>query len=299
MSPAQALLEESHRLGAAGIQVDVGVDLEQATELRQRAEKYGIYIEATFNAPRSTDDVERFDKNIQVAKAAGAKLGRTAILPGRRYEEFKSLQEFQKAEHHGLQSLQWAEPVLAKNKFYLAVENHKDQRISEKLATIKQLSSEFIGICVDVGNNVTLLEDPLETVRALAPWAMTVHFKDQAVRENDEGFWFADVALGEGFIDLPAVVKILREAKPGIHLNLETITRDALNVPVLRDDFWVTMPETPASHLARTLRLVKTKPCPVPFEKISQLPVDRQLALELRNVEQSFAYARERLGLTL
>jgi len=142
------------------------------------------------------------------------------------------------------------------------------------------------------------MEDPLETERSFAPYALTTHIKDQAVRENDDGFWFADVAMGEGFLDLQAMVKILHEANPKIRFNLETITRDALNVPILTSDFWVTMPDVPARDLARTLKLIKTRSHPKPFPVVSQLPVDQQLALELGNVEQSIVYAREKLGLT-
>ena len=149
----------------------------------------------------------------------------------------------------------WPSRFCAQRKFRLAVENHKDQRIEEKLALLKKLSSEFIGLCVDVGNNFPLLEDPLELVQAFAPWAFTVHLKDQAVREYDEGFLLADVALGAGFLDLPRIVKTLRDAKPDIKFNLETITRDALEVPVLTERFWVTLRDTPASALAHAAGL--------------------------------------------
>src|SRR5712671_3997050 len=48
LSPALALLEESHALGAAGIQVDLGPqDAGQADRLRTQAESYGMYIEAS------------------------------------------------------------------------------------------------------------------------------------------------------------------------------------------------------------------------------------------------------------
>ena len=184
-----------------------------------------------------------------------------------------------------------------RHRFRLGIENHKDQRIPEKLDTVKRLSSEYIGLCVDVGNSFTLLEDPLEIARAYAPYAFTVHFKDQAVRENPDGFWFADVPLGEGFLDLASIVKVLHDAKPDVHLNLELITRDPLNVPVLKDDFWVSLPEAPARDLARVLRVVKTRNSSKPFVNVSQLPVDQQLALELSNVKQSLAYARQHLGL--
>jgi sugar phosphate isomerase/epimerase len=148
-----------------------------------------------------------------------------------------------------------------------------------------------------VGNSFTLLEDPLDTARAFAPWAFTVHFKDQAVRENPEGFWFADVALGQGFLDLPALIKVIREVKPDIHFNLETITRDPLNVPIMRNEFWVTVPDTPSRELIRTMRVLKAQSYPKPFVLVSNLPLKQQLAFELRNVQQSIVYARDRLGL--
>jgi len=297
LTPARALLEESHRLGAAGIQVDLAAqDAPHVTELRARAEQYGMYIEGGIAPPRDSADVERFENSVRLAKDAGATLARTVILPGRRYEEFKSFESFKEFEQRGLASLQLAEPILARHRFYLAVETHKAQRIPEKLATLKALNSEWIGICVDVGNNFTLMEDPLETVRAFALFALTVHFKDQAVRENPDGFWFADVALGQGFLDLPTIVKVLQEAKPGIHFNLETITRDPLNVPVLKNEFWASMPEVPARELARTIRTIKTQSASKPFVLVSQLPPEQQLALELSNVQQSFAFASQHLG---
>ena len=298
LTPALALLEETHLVGAAGIQVDLTAqDAPHVAELRRRSEQYGMFIEAGISPPRDPIDLERFESNLQLAKEAGATFARTVILPGRRYEEFKSFETFKEFEKRGLQSLQLAEPVLAKHRFRLAVENHKDQRIAEKLATLKALSSEWIGVCVDVGNSFTLMEDPLETARAFAPFALTVHFKDQAVRENPDGFWFADVALGQGFLDLPAIVKVLQEAKPDIHFNLETITRDPLNVPVLKNEFWATMPDTPARELARTLRVIKTQSAAEPFVQVSQLPLEQQLALELSNVQQSIAFASQKLGL--
>jgi len=299
LTPAMALLEESHRLGAAGIQVELGPkDVADIAALRLRAERYQMYIEASLTLPRAATDVDRFEDSVKVAKSAGATVARAVIMPGRRYEQFKSLDEFRLYEQRGLQALQWAEPVLARHTLRLAIENHKDQRIPEKLETIKRLSSEYVGICVDLGNSFTLLEEPLETARAFAPYAFTVHFKDQAVRENQTGFWFADVALGEGFLDLLALVKVLRQAKPAVHFNLEVITRDPLNVPILTDEYWATMPELPARQLARALRIIKARAFPKPFVEVSHLSPRRQMAFELRNIQQSLNYAREQLGLT-
>jgi 3-oxoisoapionate decarboxylase len=298
LAPALALLEESHRLGAGGIQVDLGPkDAPHVAELRKRAERYEMYVEAGIAPPRHDGDVERFEKDVQLAKEAGASVARTVIMPGRRYEQFKSFEEFRAAEKLGLESLRRAEPVLARRRFRLAVENHKDQRIAEKLGLLKGLQSEFIGLCVDFGNNFPLMENPLEAARAFAPWAMSAHIKDQAVREYEDGYLFADVALGDGFLDLPAMVKVLREAKPALRFSFETITRDALKVPVLTDRYWATFPDTPARELAQTWRVVKARRHPEPFVVVSQLPVAQQLALEERNIARSLVYAREKLGL--
>jgi sugar phosphate isomerase/epimerase len=187
--------------------------------------------------------------------------------------------------------------VLARQRFRLAVENHKDQRIAERLETLRRVNSEWVGLCVDVGNSFALLEEPLETVRAYAPWAMTVHLKDQGLRETENGFLFADLPLGEGFLELPEMVATLQTARPGIHFNLEMITRDALDVPVLRPDYWSTLGDVPARDLGRVLALLKQRAHPTPFPPISTLSAAEQLAAEENHVRLSLEYAVQRLGL--
>lgn len=295
LSPAIALLEEARLLGAGGIQCTLSAA--DAPDIRRRAEKYGMHIEGVISPPRDRNDVERFERDVRVAGEAGAGVARTVIIPGRRYERFQSLDEFREFERRGQRSLELADPVLARHRFHLAVENHKDQRTWEKLALLKRISSEHIGLCVDVGNNFPLMEDPLATARDFAPWALTVHLKDQAVREYDEGYLLADVALGDGFLDLPAIVKVLREAKPGIKFNFETITRDPIPVPILTRGFWSTMQDTPAVELARTLRILKTRAHPEPFAEISAMSEQKQLAAEQQNVEQSIRHAAARLDI--
>ncbi|MBI5396011.1 MAG: sugar phosphate isomerase/epimerase, partial [Verrucomicrobia bacterium] len=91
--------------------------------------------------------------------------------------------------------------------------------------------------------------------------------------------------------------KALRDAKPDIKFNFETITRDPIKVPVLTAGYWATLADTPARELARTLNVAKTKAHPAPLTLVSKLPMEQQLALEQRNIERSLAYAREQRGL--
>jgi sugar phosphate isomerase/epimerase len=298
LPPALAFLEECHDLGAAGIQCPVGPeDAPRASELRERAERYGMYVEAVVSPPRDDPDVARFERDVKLAQEAGASLARTVIMPGRRYEEFRSLAAFREAERRGREALERAEPVLARQRFRLAVENHKDQLVAEKVAMLEWLDSEWIGLCVDVGNNMALLEDPLDTVRSLAPWALTVHIKDAVLVEHDAGLLLGDAALGAGILELPAIVRALRAAKRVVRFNLETITRDALLVPVKTEGYWASFDDAHRRESGPVLRRFRDQASGHSVPEISRWPVRQQLELEQRNVEQSLKYAREHLDL--
>jgi sugar phosphate isomerase/epimerase len=290
-------LAHCRQLGVGGMQVDLGIgEAAQAAALRQQSEAAGVYIEAIISPPRTQGDVDRFQAAMKTAAAAGARAARTVIIPGRRYEYFDSLSQFQEAAQRGQRALELAAPIAEKLRLPLAVENHKDQRNDERVALFKQISSEFVGACVDTGNSLALLEDPLETVEVLAPWAHAVHLKDQAVQLYDDGFLLADVPLGQGSLDLKQMVAILRRHKPTMRFTLEFITRDPLKVPVLTEKYWATFPELPASVLARALRRARNGSA-MKLQYVTPLSPDDQVALEDANVRSSLDYARDQLRL--
>ncbi len=291
-------LEFCRGLGAGGIQLPLGAKEDAyAAQLRRKAETWEMFVEGIAGLPRSRPDVERFDAEVRTAKLAGAEVIRVVMIPGRRYERFDSADEFRDFTERGIKSLELAEPVAARHRVRLAVENHKDQRVGERLEVLEHLSSEHVGMCVDTGNSFALLEDPIEVVRAYAPWAFSVHLKDQAVREYEDGFLFADAALGEGFLDLGQMVDILRGANPQVHFSLEVITRDPLEVPCLTEKYWATFADVPGRDLARTLRMVRAHASSEPLPRIGHLPLKEQVAREDENVRKCLAYARDHLGL--
>ncbi|MBD3266724.1 TIM barrel protein [bacterium] len=286
-----------HSLGAGGVQIPFGIrDKNYINQFRALAEKRDMFFEAILPAPNADSEVERFRKMLVAAKDAGAKVLRTVIMPGRRYERFASMDAFRHFEKKALQSVQRMAPLVEKHKMRLAIENHKDQRVEERLRILEQCSSEYVGVCFDVGNSFALLEDPVEVAEAFASRTFTVHIKDQAVREYEEGFLFADVALGEGILDLPAIMKVLRRANSHLCYSLESITRDPLKVPCLRDSYWRTMRHVSGQDLARVLRRVKAHPTRE-MEMISQFPIQQRVRVEHETVVRSLAYARKNLEL--
>ena len=179
----------------------------------------------------------------------------------------------------------------------LGLENHKDWTADEMVALLARHASEYLGVCLDIGNNISLLDDPLEVIGKLAGYAVTTHFKNMAVKEYAEGFLLSEVTLDQGILDLSWVVDTIRKARPRARLNLEMITRDPLKVPCLTDKYWVTFPERKDVYLARALAMVREHPPREPLPHVSGLNELARRRQEEDNVKQCLAYAGEKLRL--
>lgn len=288
-----AFIEYCRNIGAAGVQTGLGVKDDAGIEkIRQTIATAKMYLEGIIRLPRSAADTEQFTKEVQTAKACGANVVRSVLLDSRRYEVFDSAEAFRKFADDCGPRLALAKPIVEKVGVQLAIENHKDWRADDLVKIIRQANSPQIGICVDTGNSIALLEEPHEVVEALAPLAFTTHFKDMAVAEYADGFLLSEVPLGTGFLDLPRVVKLLREKRPDIRFNLEMITRDPLQVPCLTQRYWKTFESLPARHLAETLALVRHKAARAPLPRVSDQSPAERLASEDANVRACLTYAQ-------
>ena len=221
---------------------------------------------------------------------------RSACLSGRRYESFTSLDAWKRFVADSHQRVALAVPVVEKYRMPLGLENHKDWTADEMVALIERHSSEFLGVCLDTGNNIALLDDPMDVISKLAPFAVTTHFKNMAMKEYPDGFLLSEVPLSQGILDLAQVVRTIRRARSRVRFNLEMITRDPLKVPCLTDRYWVTFPERNGEYLARTLRLVRDHPPVKPLPHVSGLDEAARRQQEEDNVKQCLDYARQTLG---
>jgi sugar phosphate isomerase/epimerase len=291
-------LEYCHSIGAGGIQTRLGtLDSASQRTLRATAEQHGMYIEASLRLPREQSDLRDFKRAVRIAKNVGATAIRSVMLSGRRYETFDSRGAYEEFAEKSWTSLTLAEPILRNHGMSLALENHKDWRIDELRAMLDRISSEFVGVCVDTGNNIALLDDPMVFVQAMAPYAKSVHLKDMGVEEYEDGFLLAEVPLGEGYLDIPRMVRILRDSQPALRFSLEMITRDPLKIPCLTEQYWATFPRLPGIDLARTLQAVRNNKPPRPLPRVSHLSVEEQLKAEDDNVRKCLTYARDHLNL--
>jgi sugar phosphate isomerase/epimerase len=287
-------LEHCHALGAAGIQSSLNGDL---AKIRARAEELGMYIEAMAPLPKG-GDAAPFEKALQDAQAVGALCVRSTCLSGRRYETFASFAEWQQFAAQSKASLKAAIPLAEKYKFPIALENHKDWTADEMLVLMKTYSSEYLGVCLDFGNNVSLLDDPMAFAEMLAPYAFSTHIKDMGVEPYEDGFLLSEVALGEGYLDLGRMISLVRAARPQTRFTLEMISRDPLKVPCLTEKYWATFPDRNGSYLARTLKTVQQESArSQALPRIGMLNHEGQLRLEEENIKACLNHAREKLDL--
>lgn len=291
-----AFLEHCDALGAGGIQAFLSsTDPAYARKLRARAEKAGMYLEFMIGMPG--EDTSAFEAAVKAAREAGGLCVRANCMPGRRYENIASLEEWKRRDAEARQAIGRALPIVEKYGIPLAIENHKDWTADEMAALMKEKSSEHFGVCLDTGNNIALLDDPMEVVEKLAPYALCSHVKDMGVARCRDGFLLSEMPFGEGFLDMRRVVAAIRRARPATKITLEMITRNPLEAPCLTDKYWASFPDRNGRYLARALRMVDANARTQPLPRLDGLDKAAQLRLEEENVKQCLYYARQQLNL--
>ena len=128
----------------------------------------------------------------------------------------------------------------------IAVENHAGDMHSTELAQLVEAAGkDFVGVNLDSGNALWTLEDPIDSLRTLAPYVLTTSLRDSAVWETPKGAAVAWTAMGEGQIDLKAYFTAFRELCPGVPVHIETISGFNREFPYLTPEFWKAWPACP------------------------------------------------------
>lgn len=292
------LLKHCQQIGAGGIQVVVNNwSNEFSKQFRTEKEKANMFAEASIGLPKSESDLPVFEANVVAAKEAGMSVIRTVCLPTRRYETFHELEEFKQFKKRSIQAIQWAEPIVRRHNMKLAVENHKDWKAEELVQLIKSIQSPFVGITLDFGNNLALLEEPMQVIRTLAPYVFSTHVKDMGLALYDKGFLLSEVPLGQGVIDLAEAVKLCRKFNPNVTFNLEMITRDPLEIPCKETAYWSTFEGANPADAQIALSYVKSHSFTGNLPVVAGLTAEAKLAFEEKNIVDCLTFAKAKLKL--
>jgi sugar phosphate isomerase/epimerase len=186
----------------------------------------------------------------------------------------------------------------------IGVENHSgDMQACELKALIEEAGKDYVGACLDTGNPMWVMEDPLLTLEVLGPYTVTTHIRDSVVFEHPRGAAAQWVTLGDGIVDFKKFVARYRQLCPNAAMQLENITgRPPRVLPYLEQDFWKAFPKANASEFARFVALAKRGgplmtgmivadvPGPHPAEYDAALRAQQKFDLE-----KGFEYARKTL----
>src|SRR4051794_20212781 len=176
----------------------------------------------------------------------------------------------------------------------IAIENHAgDMQGRELRQLIEAAGSDFTGAVLDSGNPVWVLEDPHDTLEAVAPYVLTSHIRDSAVWRIPEGAAVAWTRMGDGNIGIESYLRRFMQLCPGKPISLEIIVTGARKFPYLDPKFWDGYRTVPAWNFARFVALAdkgKSRPDRPP------VPKEQQAAMEKEDLEVSMAWLRKFTG---
>jgi sugar phosphate isomerase/epimerase len=177
----------------------------------------------------------------------------------------------------------------------LAVENHGgDLQAREMKMMIEAVGTDVMGVCLDSGNPVWMLEDPHMTLETLIPHAETCHVRDSAVWKVPEGIAVRWVNMGEGNVDIDGWIRKFIQARPGLPIIFENLVSANPRIhAIYNPQFWDNWRQMPAWELSRFLAIAE-KGTPAPATPRAPGKTAGQQRIE--DLEISVRYTRELLN---
>ncbi len=229
------LLERAHELKADVLQIADnlpigGLEEAELLKLKAQADSYAIALEVGTRGIKS----ENLEKFLRIAQLLGSPILRV-VIDSKGHEP--TIPEI-------VQLLKPFEPKFKEAKIKLAIENHDRLTCAEFNEIIDQVCSDWVGICLDTVNSLGAVEAPNTVIPALAPRAINVHMKDfEIVRTNGQmGFTVQGTALGQGRLDVPAVIAAVGGSARSITAVIELWTprQESYEATIALEEKWAT-----------------------------------------------------------
>ncbi|ADU68528.1 sugar phosphate isomerase/epimerase family protein [Pantoea sp. At-9b] len=243
-----ASLDHAKVLGLSGIffstLLDMSPDLDKGRlgEIRAKADELGLYLEAglgKINPYCSAESPELRDigngdiiAGLTRMIEAGAEIGccELWVSPG----NFKPAYPGRLAVDRFRTDVTWDEQLLAMEKVlrklapaarangvHMNIETHDEITSFEILRLIESVGEECVGVVLDTANMLQRGEHPVFAARRLARWVRQTHIKDAYIGRAPGGLDFQPRPCGSGIVDFAAILPLLAEANPDLHLSLE------------------------------------------------------------------------------
>jgi len=177
----------------------------------------------------------------------------------------------------------------------IAIENHGgDWQARELKAMIEDVGKDVVGVCLDSGNPLWMLEDPHMVMELLGPYAYASHIRDTAVWRVPEGVAVRWVNMGEGNVNIDGWVKKFVETHPELPVSFENLVSPAARIIRVYDpETFKDFPKMLASDFSRFLALAENgKPVP----PVPPAPGKSRGQQQCEDLEVCVRYTRKLLG---
>lgn len=264
------------------------------TELLETVRAQGMTLIADYGSilDQETDHLRAY---LQTAAQAGAKTVRATlshILCGDR----RTLPTGWPAYFDRLvQRLKEVLPAAEDLGLTLAVENHQDVTSADLIALYSESGeSPAYGVTLDTGNPLAVAEDPVEFTRRIAPLIRHVHLKDYTLHLAPNGYRLVRCAAGDGVIDFPAILQIVRANGHAVLPSIEIAAQATRTIPMLEASWWEPHRPEQAQYLVEALRTVwaQGQPQDAPYSSLWERGGSSEAIVqeEWDLVERSIAY---------
>ena len=209
------LLDYAAHLKLDTIQISALADYESLEPghlalVKEHAAKLGIVIDGGMGclcplssswSAKNGDPRENILKGLRVAKAVGATSMRCFMGKA---EDRLGKQPIEALMENTIGLFRSVRPEAQDLGVKIALENHAgDMQAHEVRTIIEQAGKDYVASCLDTGNPMWVVEDPMVSLEVLAPYVVTTHVRDSVVYEHARGAAAQWVALGDGIIDFP------------------------------------------------------------------------------------------------
>lgn len=257
------------------------------SDLKRRADDLGLYLELG----ASGTNPDHLETLVRAAHVLGSRVVVTQLQAPR----LPSTERMERAVSQVAEQLGSALPVCERYGVSLAVAGG-ELTTAEVLTLLEIVDSRWVGVCVDTGDRLGLLEDPMESARSFGRLIRSVRLTDYQVAPAPEGFHLLGCPLGEGVVDLQGILDLAGAESPAARVAIRSATATP-QVPVLEEAYLRLFPEVPASALGAALRRVRDRSTDDPlFVNEAATEESELLAAEEDTVVRSIQWLGEVLG---
>jgi sugar phosphate isomerase/epimerase len=267
------VLKWAKKNGAEGVQFSGlepersrNIDRAYLNDLKQLAASENLYIEwgGARHIPRDMttwgkkDVVEINKKAAKEAETLGTRIIRSCSGGLMRWNPDSPQTETLISET--AQCLRSQKQMLKDHNVILSIEVHFEFTTYELLRLFDQCEAEpgdYLGICLDTMNLLTMLEDPVQGTDRILPWVTSTHLKDGGILLTDEGTVTFATEIGKGIIDLEKIVLRLAQLSYDVNLSIEDHGGQFL-LPIYDPMFLSKFPDLTTQEFAALVRMAKT-----------------------------------------